>query len=182
MINNPGRVITSEAIASLVGDTWPHSVTPINILSGFKKSGISPLNPGEVSDRMLAPAKVLKPNSKSPPPNFSAEQITLYEKRFSEGYDLHDPQYELWLRENYPESSDADSMKTHVSKSLSTASSNESSVLSDILKYPEAKVSSKAKRKPAVNSSAVCLSDSPVVRSLKDKEEEKKEAMEEKAR
>ncbi|ORU94422.1 MAG: hypothetical protein A6F71_09270 [Cycloclasticus sp. symbiont of Poecilosclerida sp. M] len=73
-------------------------------------------------------------------------------------------------------------MKTHVSKSLSTASSNESSVLSDILKYPEAKVSSKAKRKPAVNSGAVCLSDSPVVRLLKDKEEEKKEAMEEKAR
>ena len=50
---NPGRVITSEVIASLVGETWAHSITPVNILRGFKKSGISP---NEVSDRMLAAA------------------------------------------------------------------------------------------------------------------------------
>ena len=66
-------MITSEAIASLVGDTWPQSVTPINILSGFKKSGISPLNPSEVSDRMLAPAKGLKSNNSKSPPTYSAE-------------------------------------------------------------------------------------------------------------
>ena len=48
IMENPGRVITSEVIASLVGETWAHSITPMNILSGFKKSGISPLNPSEV--------------------------------------------------------------------------------------------------------------------------------------
>ena len=179
---NPGRVITSEAIASLVGDTWPQSVTPINILSGFKKSGISPLNPSEVSDRMLAPAKGLKSNNSKSPPTYSAEEIALYEKRFIEGYDLCDSRYEQWLKENHPESSDADSMKTHVSRSISTASSNESSLLSDILKYPESKTSSKAKRKPAINTNAVCLSDSPVVRHLKEEEEEKREAEKEKLR
>ena len=39
--DNPGRVITSEVLASLVADAWPLSFTPVNILSGFKKSGIT---------------------------------------------------------------------------------------------------------------------------------------------
>ena len=165
IMENPGRVITSEVIASLVGETWAHSITPMNILSGFKKSRISPLNPSEVSDRMLTPAAIFKPSSdasasasplsltpptassssltpptasSSPltPPTFSDEQSALYEKRFREGYDVHDPQYELWVKENHPGSSDADSMKTHISKSVSTVSSD---YLSEILKYPEAK-------------------------------------------
>ena len=165
LADHPGRVITSEAIASLVGDAWAHSITPVNILSGFKKSGISPLNPSEVSDRMLAPSKVFKPSSvDKSPPTFSAEQVALYEERFSEGYDVHDPQYELWLRENHPESSDADSLKTHVSNSVSTPSSSGSSVLSKILKYPEATAACRGKRKLALNTvGAVCLSDSPAV-------------------
>ena len=37
MSNNPGRVITTEAIAALVGEAWPQSMTPINILSGFRR-------------------------------------------------------------------------------------------------------------------------------------------------
>ena len=37
----------------------PVAFTPLNILSGFKKCGIQPLNPGEVSDRSLAPSKAV---------------------------------------------------------------------------------------------------------------------------
>ena len=172
ILDNPARVITSEVIASLVGKAWPHSITPLNILSGFKKSGISPLNPSEVSDRMLALAKALKPSHTSSPSAFS------------------DPQYDLWLKGNHPDSSDTDSMKTHISKSVSTLSATcsttsceGSSVLSDILAYPEPKFStSKRKRKPALNSKAICLSDSPVVQEIKHKEEEKRELEEEKLR
>ena len=159
---NPARVITSEAIASLVGKAWPHSIRPLNILSGFKKSGISPLNSSEVSDRMLASAKALKPSHTSSSSAFS------------------DPQYDLWLKENHPDSSDMDSMKTHIRKSVSTLSTTTtscegSSVLSDILAYPEPKVStSKRKRKPALNSKAVCLSDSPVVQEMKRKRRKKR--------
>ena len=80
----------------------------MNILSGFKKSRISPLNPSKVSDRM----------------------------------------------ETHPGSSDADSMTTHVSQSVSTVSSGD---LSDILKYPESNATTK-KKKSAFNSTAVCLS------------------------
>ena len=53
----PGQVITTAAIASLVRDAWYNSFTLLNTLSGFKKCGIHPLNPGEVSDRQLAPSK-----------------------------------------------------------------------------------------------------------------------------
>ena len=31
-------------------------MTPINILSGFRKTGIQPFNPSEVNDRQLAPS------------------------------------------------------------------------------------------------------------------------------
>ena len=136
MMDNPGRVITSGVIASLVGTTWVEYVIPVNILGGFKKSGIFPLNQSEVSDRMLVPSVNFNPSisdsaSSSTSPTFTAD---LYEQRLSEGYDLHDPQYELWVKENQPSSSDTDSLKTHVStKSISTVSSN----LSDILKHPE---------------------------------------------
>ena len=200
--DNPGRVITSEVIASLVGDTWAQSVTPMNILSGFKKSGISPFNLSEVSDRMLAPAKVFAPSeegakivaganilgdavdeavataSSTASLTFSDEQIVLFETRYSEGYDLHDPVYELWLKETHPGSSDADSMTTHISQSVSTVSSGE---LSDILKYPESNATTK-KKKSAFNSTAVCLSDSPIVHQLKEKEQQKKQLEQERVR
>ena len=184
--NNPGRVITSEVLASLVCDAWAHSITPVNILAGFKKTGISPFNPSEVDDRMLAPAKVFEPtngdssSSCSRSTEFSAEQCSLFEKRFEEGYDVQDPLYELWLKQEHPES-DTDSMKTHAN-SLSNMSSSESSVLSEVLKFPEVVKVSSRRRKPAANASAVCLSDSPAVKNLKQKEEEKKKAEEEKVR
>lgn len=46
-------------------------------------------------------------------------------------------------------------------------------MLSEILKYPEATAACRGKRKLALNTvGAVCLSDSPTVRHLKEKEEE----------
>ena len=38
MMDNPGQVNTSEVIASLVGNIWPNSVTPLNVLSELKKN------------------------------------------------------------------------------------------------------------------------------------------------
>ena len=35
---------------------WPQSLTMVNIMSGLKKTGIYPLNPGEVTDRQIAPS------------------------------------------------------------------------------------------------------------------------------
>ena len=50
------RVITSDIIASFVGEAWPQALTPLNIMGGFR---IYPLNPGAVTDRQLAPSHVI---------------------------------------------------------------------------------------------------------------------------
>jgi hypothetical protein len=65
MAKNPGRVVTEDILAALVSDAFAQTHTPLNILGGFKKAGIYPFNPGEVSDRQLAPSKALKTNPSS---------------------------------------------------------------------------------------------------------------------
>ena len=59
MTSKPGRIITSEDLASLLAVTWPQCMTPVNIMSGFRKCGIYPLNPGAVKDYETAPSKSL---------------------------------------------------------------------------------------------------------------------------
>ena len=49
---HPGQVITTDLIASILAQAWPESLTLDN-MSGFKKCG----NPGEITDRQLAPSK-----------------------------------------------------------------------------------------------------------------------------
>ena len=67
MTDSPGRAIITEVLASIIGKTWPLTVTPLNIMSGFRKTGVYPLNRGEVTDRQLAPLLV-----------FSAPKSTLH--------------------------------------------------------------------------------------------------------
>lgn len=58
LMKNPGRIITEDDLASLVGQAWPLALTPSNIMSGFCKSGIYPLNPGRITDRHKAPSVI----------------------------------------------------------------------------------------------------------------------------
>lgn len=44
LINNPGKIITIYNIAELVGKVYQSSITPVNIISGFKATGIYPFN------------------------------------------------------------------------------------------------------------------------------------------
>ena len=115
---------------------------------------------------------------------FSQEQINLYEKRYEEGYNILDPEYNQWLKETHPESvlkSDGESLKTQLSSS--DGRSADSSSISDILVLPEPKPeTSQRKRKPGLNSKAICLSDLDTLQELKDKERKKIEAEEEKIR
>ena len=59
----PRRVILPENLSALLAEAWPKAVNPMNIFSGFRKSGIFPSNPGEVTDRYTAPAKVYEESS-----------------------------------------------------------------------------------------------------------------------
>ena len=74
--------------------------------------------------------------SESPNSKFSQEQIDLFEKRYEEGYNIFDTDYNEWLQLTHPDSvsptckSDTDSLKTQVSTSSS---------LSDVLVLPESK-------------------------------------------
>ena len=96
-----------------------------------------------------------------------------------------------WLKEKHPEAaakssttsvSGGESLKTHVS-TCSLDSATSSQVLSDILVFPEpAPRNSQRKRKPGINARAICLSDINTLQELKEKENEKKEAENEKIR
>ena len=139
IINNVGQVITSEVIASLVAEAWPHSFTALNIMSGFKKTGVYPLNPGEIRDCILAPSKsVCQQKSEKPP---LSQKIEFFEKQYREGYDGFNQEYCEWLKSAHPGSSSesrssCESTKTHCDfDAMShTSTVSKSSSLSDI--YP----------------------------------------------
>ena len=125
--DHPGRVITTDVIAALVAVAWPQSVTPVNIMAGFKKCGAYPLNPGEVTDRQIAPSNIFRTEKEvslsqtkststeemkaaangsdiSVTPPSSDDRESLFKKRFEEGYDIFDEEYVTWLRCNHPKS------------------------------------------------------------------------------
>ena len=57
---NPGRMFTSDKLEVFVAEAWPLSLTPLNIMFGFKKTEIYPINPSEVTDRECAPSKLFQ--------------------------------------------------------------------------------------------------------------------------
>ena len=113
---NPGRVVTTDVIASLLGKSWPQAVTPVNIMSGFRKTGVYPLNPGQITDRQTAPSKALcaseesSENSSASSPcgststHASETQERLFQTRYEEGCDVYDAEYIAWLLRKHPES------------------------------------------------------------------------------
>ena len=92
-------------MAAMIGTAYP---TPVNIMSGFKKSGVRPINPHEATDRHTNPSTALcvqpQPQQTDLPTYgsasaqkegpFSPEKEALYAKRFEEQYDYVDePEY-----------------------------------------------------------------------------------------
>lgn len=184
MMQCPGRVVTNDVLASLVGEAWPQSFTPLNVLGGFKKCGIYPLNPGQISDRQTAPSKALAQEQATPARNdrepsavesvFTPEEEEKYKQRYEEGYDLNDPAYTAWLKINHPAS---------VSSNCRSSMTSSSASIEDILVLPKpSEKSSKRKRKPALTHKAVCITDEDILAQIKEKEAEKKAAEEAKAR
>ena len=112
MVDHPGRVVTTEVIASLLAVAWPQAVTPVNIMAGFKKCGVYPLNPGEITDRQIAPSKLRYSaqagSEKSLSPVVQGSGIedlnSFFQTRFEEGYDVYDSEYVSWLHRNHPKS------------------------------------------------------------------------------
>ena len=199
IMQNPGRVVTNDVLASLVGDAWPHAFTPLNIMAGFKKCGIYPFNPGEILDRQVAPSKAVTP----PPPIlnspevsvFSPEKQSLFQKCYEEGYDLNDPRINhsnevnsasssvssasatLTLSQQSNESSSHQSKQSneslpssHQSKQSNESLSSSLDVISKMLVLSQHPERSKKGRKQAVNKTTVCITEKDILCNLKQKE------------
>ena len=187
MMKHPGRCVTADKLAMLIGEVWPRSMTPLNIMSGFKKCGIYPFNPGEIKDRQLAPSKVIAITSKQDSSDqlaFNPQQQELFEKRFEEGYNIKDPDYMAWLRINHPDAvssappSESSSCGVHLVSSISSESSVSSSI-NDLLVIPsKPPEESMKKRRNGINSKTVYLNDK--LDDLKEKEREKQTELGEK--
>jgi len=109
----------------------------VNIMAGFKKTGVYPLNPGEVTDRQLALSKVVCSQSavsNSDPPVFSKEKEALYQRRFEEKYDIKDPEYLAWVKLNHPKVNTSSTEGSSVSGSRNSSAIS-SDILSDLLEH-----------------------------------------------
>ena len=155
MVDNPGCVVRSENLASLLAVAWSQSVTPLNIMSGFRKSGIYPLNPGVIDDRLTAPSKAMSgaaeseirtPTSPSSSTNSTAGSASI-------------------------------SALTLSDCSQSSGSGGRSSQdLSDILVLPKPNDANLSRK--GVNHDAVCITDAEFTDQLKSKELEKRKKQE----
>ena len=161
----PGRVITTDVIALLVAEAWPQSMQPLNI-SGFRKCGIYPINPGEVSDRQLAPSKAgssteepynlshssskftlssstnSQPEEKLLPSIFTKEQEAQYQTRYEEGYDVYDCSYVTWLQLIHPEAARNFSQAKHPSTAEPNCQEKQESQFQWLHYYPGSEVNS----------------------------------------
>ena len=196
--SHPGRVITTNILASLITEAWPCSFTLLNIMSGFRKCGLFPLNPSAVDDRQCAPSKAFRATSNPEPvgetpssPLFTEEQESLYSRQYEEGYDLDDSGFVAWLKINHPDKCISISSVPSVSTGTPNSnmmcptdtppailpSSGASDVLSEVLVLPHPE-SPKRKKKTAINNRAVCITESGVLQELKEKESKKAEEKE----
>lgn len=159
MAENPGCVIRSENIASLLAHAWPRSVTPVNIMSGFHKCGIHPLNPGVIDDRQTAPSQAV-----------------------GGGKVAQEEQDSPTVSSSNSVSSTTGSGLTTVSPPLQSQCSESSGTgvpqeLSDILVLPKPKERGATRR--GVNRDAVCITEPEFVEQMKSKELEKQKKLEE---
>ena len=84
-----------------------------------------------------------------------------------------DPDYTAWLNSGHPDIGKSVSPAASVLSGANTSSSSD--VLGDILVYPKpSQKSTSRKRKPALNSQAVCITEESVLEQLRAEEGEKK--------
>ena len=121
MAANPGKMITIYQFTQLFSGAWRQAMTPENIISSFRATGVYPVNrravviPGEEKPPSTPTACLAKkkginfmpfysPSSDDTTPKFSLDELELFERRYREGYDLTgDDRYNLWVRLHKPQ-------------------------------------------------------------------------------
>ena len=131
MVNNPGRVVTKFQFSTLFKEAWFKAIKPETFISGFRKTGVYPLNPlaisvpaseflfldtssssNDLSTISLPSLDDMSEISDDPPISnpdcathvYTSEQIRLFKTRYENGFDVFmDTEYLNWLRLNHPE-------------------------------------------------------------------------------
>ena len=160
MAENPGCVVRSENLASLLAHAWPLSVTPVNIMSGFRKCGIYPLNPGVIDDRQTAPSQAVggETTAQEEPDSPTVSSSNSVGSTPGSGLTTVSPPSQSLCSE-------------------SSGSGLSSQELSDILVLPKPKERGASRR--GINRDAVCITEPEFVEQMKSKELEKQKKLEE---
>ena len=121
---NPGKVINKFNFNLLFSQAWLKALIPANIVAGFRTCGVYPFNPAAISvpeepensngDEESGGEDGKGDDSGNDDDNggndLTNEQCALFQRRFSEGYDLGiDPDYLRWLKIHHPEATPCDS-------------------------------------------------------------------------
>ena len=123
-------------------------------MSGFRKSGIYPLNPGVIDDRLTAPSKAMSGAAES---------------------EIHTPTSPSSSTDSTAESAPISAL-TLSDCSQSSSGGRSSQDLSDILVLPQPNDANSSRK--GVNNDAVCITDAEFTDQLKSKELEKRKKQE----
>ena len=115
MTDNPGAVVTKLGFPKLFSQAWYQAIKPENLISGFRKTGVCPFKSEAVSVYEIPSGDLFSDDDKLPSENtsqvqepsslpvISDEQISLFDTRYENGYDLcTDEDYVDWVNINHP--------------------------------------------------------------------------------
>ena len=117
MSENVGHVVTKFQFSALFSKAWYLAIKPETIINGFRKTGVYPLNKHAISSPSLScdsgsptnhdsfTKSQLMSDETSPTNKFSSSQLTCFQKRYDNGFDVFtDIDYVRWLKLYHPDS------------------------------------------------------------------------------
>ena len=124
LVSHPGQVVTRYQFSAIFSRAWANSMTMSNVVAGFRTAGVYPVNRLAVEGKKGTACESLaektglnfiplySPSHRrsqsmiaataAPAVTFDPDEITLFQKRFEEGYDVQDERYETWLKMYHP--------------------------------------------------------------------------------
>ena len=101
---HPGKVVTKVQFSSLFNTAWTRSITVANIVGGFRVTGVHPVNRHALSPPSIDCESLsretglpfipmyspLTRRTTKPADEFTEEEVSLFEIRYENGYDLRD--------------------------------------------------------------------------------------------
>lgn len=93
--------------SSLLNEAWMMTMTPTNIVSGFRKCRVHPFNANAITAATIPTATTaeVQPETKESDnePSFTADEETRFRTRYEERCDIFTPRYKLWLSIHHPQ-------------------------------------------------------------------------------